>query len=67
MTNITIEFNKLSEEQLRHLYKAENQLKVAGVTFDVGIDHETKTRIWELDWSLKGAKVVIKRKKVKNN
>ena len=53
-----------SEDQLGHIYKAEDQLVKAGVTFDVGKDikddkeglHPTN-RVWELDWSLKGATV----------
>jgi len=61
MTNITIEFHKLSEEQLFHLHRAEKELSNAGVTFDVGIDRKTKTRVWEFDWSLKGARVILKK------
>lgn len=48
---------------MEHLYKAEHELLKAGVSFDTGYHFPTKTRDWELDWSLKGAKVNIKKLK----
>lgn len=61
MAEVTIEFEKLTEEQLKHLYKAERQLLKAGVSFDMGYEICERKRIWEFDWSLKGAKVVLKK------
>ena len=49
------------KEQLKHLSNAEIELSKAGVIFDVGSDiHAGKpiSREWELDWSLKGAKLI---------
>ena len=56
-------FANPTQEQLKHIYKAENELAEAGVTFDVGksIDGDKiLSRDWELDWSLKGARLVEK-------
>ena len=63
-------------EQMEHIHRAELELEKAGVTFDSGHlfwkDKKGKTKVkyhdWELDWSLKGAKLVFsrfKKKKVK--
>ncbi len=57
---VTIEFNNLSAEHLTHLLKAEDELALAGLKFDRGHDSLWKKRVWEFDWSLKGAKVVEK-------
>lgn len=49
-----------TKEQLEHIYKAEDELAEAGVTFDVGkslSDGVVLSRDWELDWSLKGAEI----------
>ena len=49
-----------SKKQLRHLFSAESELGKAGVTFDTGSGIQDKRvfyRQWELDWSLKGAKI----------
>ena len=61
MADVRLVFDNHTEEQLKHIYKAEDELGKAGVTFDVGKDlDEGKilTRDWELDWSLKGARIV---------
>ncbi len=53
-------FRDPTAEQLKHIYKAEDELAEAGVTFDVGkaVDEgEILSRDWELDWSLKGAEI----------
>ncbi len=51
-----------TKEQLGHIFRAEEELGQAGITFDVGhsMDDEGKwlEREWSLDWSLKGAEVV---------
>ena len=52
-----IEFYNLTPEQMTHLHKAEVELSRAGVSFDVGYDFCESKRVWEFDWSLKGAKV----------
>lgn len=49
-----------SKKQLGHLFKAQSQLSKAGVTFDSGTSIQNRKptkRHWELDWSLKGAKI----------
>ena len=54
-------FENPSKEQLKHIRKAEIELCAAGVTFDTGNDSNNNkiiNRIWELDWSLVGAKVI---------
>lgn len=61
MAEVRIEFPKLSEEQMEHLFKAEKQLLKAGVSFDTGYVFVKKRRDWEFDWSLKGAKVILKK------
>ena len=62
MAEVAIEFPNLTEEQHKHLYKAVTQLRKAGVSFDTGYDFCEKKRVWEFDWSLKGANVVLKKK-----
>jgi len=62
MAEVRMEFQGLSKKQLDYLNEAEKQLALAGVTFDTGYTLETKTTVWELDWSLKGAKIVLKKK-----
>ena len=62
MANIRLVFDKPTEEQLGHIRNAEVELTKAGVTFDLGNDFADDgsviSRDWELDWSLKGARVV---------
>ena len=60
---VRIFFTDLTEEQMKHLHKAERELGRAGVSFDTGYDFEEKRRDWEFDWSLRGARVKIKVKK----
>jgi len=62
MVEVTIEFRNLFSEQLEHLLKAEDELGKAGLQFDRGHSPLWKERDWEFDWSLKGAKVVLKKK-----
>lgn len=57
---VRIKFTGLSDRQLKHLFKAENQLLKAGISFDTGYDFQEKCRDWEFDWSLEGATVEIK-------
>jgi len=54
---VRIEFNNLSDEQMKHLFEAEKELSKAGVSFDTGYAFQEKRRDWEFDWSLKGATV----------
>lgn len=47
---------------LDHLFEAEKHLNVAGISFDTGVDAVDPesgegARDWELDWSLKGARL----------
>jgi len=61
MVEVRLVFDNPTEEQLKHIYKAEDELGKAGVTFDVGKDFDEGkilSRDWELDWSLKGARIV---------
>ncbi|KKL46180.1 hypothetical protein LCGC14_2348140 [marine sediment metagenome] len=64
---VKIEFNDLSPEQLKHLFKAESELGKAGVSFDTGYSFGPKIRVWEFDWSLGGADVVFVRFKGNGN
>ena len=60
--NVRLIFPIKSEEQLKHIWKAEEELTKAGITFDSGSDlkdGKVITRDWELDWSLEGAEVKI--------
>lgn len=53
-------FTNPTKEQLKHIYRAEDELAEAGVSFDVGKsfeDDKVLSRDWELDWSLKGAEI----------
>jgi len=53
-------FKNPTAEQLKHIYRAEDELSTAGVTFDVGksLDEgKILSRDWELDWSLEGAEI----------
>jgi len=59
--NIRLVFDNPTEEQLKHIHNAESELAKAGVTFDTGSDVDggkVINREWELDWSLKGARIV---------
>jgi len=59
--DVRLVFDKPTEEQLKHIYNAEEELLKAGVTFDIGSDldnGEIISRDWELDWSLQGARIV---------
>ena len=54
-------FDNPTDEQLDHLRKAEAELTLAGVIFDSGSSvgkGKVLYRDWELDWSLKGARLV---------
>lgn len=58
---VRLVFDNPTEEQLKHIHNAEDELEEAGVTFDTGIDCDDGkilSRDWELDWSLKGARIV---------
>jgi hypothetical protein len=47
-----------SEKQFEHLFNAQRELNKAGVSFDTGTKLTSPMeRHWELDWSLKGAKM----------
>jgi len=58
-------FKSPTEEQLKHIYKAEAELALAGVHFDTGSDYDNNrkmlSRDWELDWSLQGAELRTER------
>lgn len=61
MAEVTIQFRNFSDEQLVHLLKAEDELDKAGLRFDRGHGPLWEERDWEFDWSLKGAKVILKK------
>ena len=48
---------KAGTPEWEHLIEAEKHLHKAGVSFDTGYAVQDHTRDWELDWSLKGAKL----------
>ena len=51
----TLKFTVKDKEALDHLFEAERHLNQAGISFDTG--SSGSDRDWELDWSLKGAKL----------
>ena len=53
--NATLKLPIHSEEQLKHLQRARDELNKNSITFDTGYDLIKNTFDWELDWSLKGA------------
>ena len=61
---VRVQFVNLTEEQTKHLHKAETELREAGVLFDTGYNFATKTRDWEFDGSLKGARVNVKKEPI---
>lgn len=52
-----------TDETLKHLFKAEEELRKAGVHFDVGSLVQENVREWSFDWSLEGAEVIFVRMK----
>ena len=50
-----IEFPLLSKAELEKLFAFEKSLVAKGISFDTGYHITSRTRDWELDWSLKGA------------
>jgi len=56
---VLIRFHNLSEEQRKHLFKAEDELLKAGIYFDTVAG--CARRDWEFDWSLTGAQVLFKK------
>ena len=61
--NVKISFPNISKEQREHIFNAEKELRLAGVTFDTGMDLQSSTRDWEFDYSLKGAIIKIREEK----
>jgi len=59
---VCVKFVGLSKKQMGHLFKAEKELRKAGVSFDTGYDFGTKTRDWQCDWALRGARMNIVKK-----
>lgn len=55
--NCTIEIKVKNNKHLKQLFRAEKEMRKAGITFDSGYDTRSKTREWHVDWSLKGAKI----------
>ena len=62
MTNVKLIFDNPTKEQLQHIYNAETELIKADITFGSSCDTDGGkiiSRVWELDWSLKGARIVV--------
>lgn len=61
--NVRLVFDEPTQEQMDHIISAERELSAAGVSFDSGSDFEDGGKIishdWELDWSLKGARILV--------
>ena len=55
--NATLKIPVSSEEQLKHIHKAQEELLNAGIEFDTGYDLVNNINDLELDWSLEGAKL----------
>jgi len=47
--NVRISFPNVSKEQMKHIHKAEKELRLANITFDTGFDFEENRRDWEFD------------------
>lgn len=56
--NATLKIPVHSEEQLKHIHNAQEELLIAGVEFDTGYDLVNNVNDWGLDWSLKGAELL---------
>lgn len=52
---LSFDLKAMGEEGLKHLFKAEGELRKVGIHFDTGCG--CGYRDWELDWSLKGAEL----------
>lgn len=59
--SVRVSFPDLNEEQQKHIFNASKELGLAGVTFDSGYNVLENTIDWELDYSLKGAKIKVKK------
>jgi len=57
---VKIQIPVKTREQLIHIFRAEDELRLAGINFDSGYDFLNKIREWEFD-VVKGAKVLFKR------
>ena len=64
---VRIEFSDMDKGKLEHLFKAEQELRLAGITFASGYDFQEKRRDWEFDLSLKGARVKLYKMKGKKD
>lgn len=60
----TLKIPVTSIEQRNHIQRAQSELLKAAVTFDSGYDLRKNIFDWELDWSLKGAKLSKERELV---
>ena len=54
---VRIEIPDVDDKKLDALFKAENALREAGISFDTGFDVREGRRDWKFDWSLSGARV----------
>jgi len=59
---LKIPVDGMTKEQFESLFKAEEYLRKAGVSFDTGMG--CGNRDWELDWSLKGAYLRLGKMKI---
>ena len=57
MKRATLRIKIKNKEHLNKIFNIEKLLHEAGIQFDTGYDLVNKIRDWELDWSLKGAKL----------
>jgi len=61
MADVRLVFDNPTEEQSKHIFNAQDELGKADIAFDSGFDvsdGKIISRVWELDYSLKGARVV---------
>ena len=58
--NATLKTPVLTDTRLKHLKKARSELTKAGVTFNSGYDMKEDIIEWDLGWSLKNAKIIIR-------
>lgn len=55
---MTFDVGLMTADQCKYLYEAERALMLAGVVFDLNMCADQ--RVWELDWSLTGATILIR-------
>jgi hypothetical protein len=64
---VIISFGLLSDEEICYVREAESIIRGIGIWFDSAYDIRDKERIWQLDWSLENAEILIKENNSEEN